>query len=220
MFRHALLAAAALLFIPREDANAIPVTLRIDSRVGLGCGGCAGFAEETGLQNDAFHDVFALLSFDTSVAPNSISNFSASYLLDQPGAKLSVFVGAWSAHYYSTADLRLYGELGSGGPCDGLTVRSHSLAGERGSVFNTSNCRNPETKLPDYSLDAFVNSLSGFTGTPFDTVINQKITGVSTWWLQGHVRSVTRVPEPTTLWLVCAGLLGLAASRRTRNAAR
>jgi hypothetical protein len=215
MFRYALLAAAALLFIPREDANAIPVTLRIDSRVTLGCGECTGFEETELPKGEPFWDVFALLTFDMAVAPQSIDDSSAFYLLNQTGAQLSVFVGAWSVHY-SAVGLRLSEDFSAAGYCDDLVVYSHPGPSERGSVFNTSNCRHPETKLSDYSLDSFVGSLSGFEGTPRDTVINPSRDSGAKWWLQGHVRGVTRVPEPVTAWLLGVGLIGLALLRRTR----
>ncbi len=216
MLRYAvLLVGVALLFTPREDVHAIPVTLRIDSLMTLGCGACSGFTDETGLVKGpgVEYDVFALLTFDTSVTPQTINASSAFYLLDQPGAQLSVFVGSWSAHY-SAVGLNLSEDFGVGGVCDQLSVYRYPGSVERGSLFNTSNCVHPETKLPDYSLDSLVGSLSGFTGTTFDTVINQKITSGSTWWLQGHVRSVTRVPEPTTLSLLFTGLFVLSVLRR------
>lgn len=222
MLRFALMIGAAFLLLPHGDAEAIPVTFKIESRMDFMCGSCYGFEEETGLVRHRgpgqynLYNVTALFTFDTYQAPSRITNDLVDYDFNRADA-LVVTIGKLRLSY-DQVHLNIFQDEPG---CEILTISAR----EPRTGFNTYGCG---SGLTDLSLASLAKAdLTAYSGTIFDTfVFGPNHTNPDfDWGLQGGVTSIVRVPEPSSLALFATALslLGLpllmAQPRRSRRRA-
>lgn len=211
MVRNALLGligtAGALVAL---EANAALITYRVETFMALGCGACTGFEDDTGIfpsegQID-FWNVEAFFTIDTATQPISeIPGRSAAYIINQP---LTWTLGTFT-HTFDQYSLFLRNEPVVGGPCDHLSiVPKDSFTDPNSIILQSSNCLRAENRMPDYSLETFAANEGGlFASSGFPVAAWGP--DHSDWFVQGHVRSITRIPEPSMVQLLAAALMGV-----------
>jgi hypothetical protein len=71
-----------------------------------------------------------------------------------------------------------------------------------------------ETALSDVLLPLTPPNLADFGTATFRLIFEQ---GVSDYWVEGNLTSLSAVPEPGTLFLMGSGMLGALLGRRRRR---
>lgn len=188
-----------------SEASATLITYRVDTAMSLGCGGCEGFEEDTGIAPVAgvLWNVETVFTLDTETPSSGILGQSTRYIINQP---LTWTLGAFT-HTVDWYSLSLRAELG--GACDHLSIVSNDdFSGPNSIILNSSNCLRAADRMPDYSLETFAANEGGlFAGSGFPVAAFGPDS--SHWFVQGHVVSITRVPEPSTLDLLAAALIAM-----------